>query len=749
MFFPHRFFAAGTKFTTEERAVPAPLFRRRFTLEERPEAAEILICGLGFYELFLNGVRLTKGYLSPYVSNPDDILYYDRYEVASHLKKGENAVGICLGNGFFNNPFGSVWDFDKASFRGVPRLALSLTADFKGERRTVLADGEGFLTAPSPIVFDDYRAGERYDARLEKQGWTLPGYDDGAWRPAIPADAPKGEPRLCEAEPITAEKELAPVEITEREGGFVYDFGENNAGVCRLTLRGEPGRTVTLRYGERLKDGRPDPDENLFGPWLPHRDLLHTDCYTCRGGGVETYQPSFTYHGFRYVFVTGITKEQATPELLTFVVLHTRLRERGGFVCSDPVLNRLQDMTRRSTVSNFHHFPTDCPHREKNGWTGDARLSAEQTLMNFEPDRNYREWLRGIVKAQAPSGALPGIVPTSGWGFHWGNGPAWDGILAELPYQLFRLRGDLSAAAECADAMVRYIRYLAGRVGPDGLVAIGLGDWCPVGRECDAYKSPLCLTDTLVSMDICRKTACLLGKLGREEEQEAQDLYRRLRTAGRERLIDFSAMTAAGRCQTSQAMAIACDLFDPDEKPEAFRVLLDLIREQGDHMDVGVLGGRALFDVLADFGRADLALRMIGRPDYPSFGEWALRGETTLRESFSPEPDGSLNHHFWGDISRFFIQRIAGIRLGEGRLSLEPGFGCGLTWAEGWHEAPQGRIGIRWEERDGAAAVEICVPAGLPAVLRLPRGYVFADTGEGERTGAKGRFAVKRAEQSA
>ena len=258
MDYPMQFIHAGPAYSTLTEYVPAPYLRKSFRLEVLPEKAELLICGLGFYELYVNGRRITKGLLSPYISNPDDIIYYDSYTVLQYLQKGENVLGICLGNGFQNNPGGYVWDFEKARFRGAPELALGLEMTFPGGETMRLESDESFRTAPSPIYNDDYRNGEYYDARRELPGWCAPGYDDSAWAFARTAPLPRGEARLCEAEPIVVEREIRPVSMRPLEDGTLFDFGENNTGVCRLTIRGEAGQTIALYHAEQLKEGRLD-----------------------------------------------------------------------------------------------------------------------------------------------------------------------------------------------------------------------------------------------------------------------------------------------------------------------------------------------------------------------------------------------------------------------------------------------------------------------------------------------------------
>ena len=393
--------------------------------------------------------------------------------------------------------------------------------------------------------------------------------------------------------------------------------------------------------------------------------------------------------------------------------------------------NKLQAMTRNSDLSNFYYFPTDCPHREKNGWTGDAALSAEHILMNLDAVNSYREWLRNIRAAQRADGALPGIVPTGGWGFEWGNGPAWDAALTYIPYFCYVLRGDRKIIEENATAIFRYCEYISRRRDERGLVAIGLGDWCPVTR----IKSPLEFTDSVTCMSILKKAAYIFSQLGLSLEREfCEKLYNEIRDAVRRHLIDFGTMTAIGSCQTSQAMAIYYDVFTPGEKPEAFKRLLEIIRRRDDHVDAGILGMRVLFRVLSDFGEPDLAFKLITRPDYPSYGNFVERGLTALPEDFLREEDrpNSLNHHMFGDISAWFIEYIGGIRVNPfladpSEVEISPVFIEKLDSAEASYETVGGKVSVKWHRTSLGIALDISADSGVHGRIRLPDGYAFAD----------------------
>ena len=737
-----KFITATREFNTLDDYVPAYYFRRAF-ISEGEQTAKITIAVCGFYELFFNEQRITRGFLSPYVSNTDDLVYYDEYDVT--LDAGENVIGFILGNGFQNNPGGHIWDFDKNAFRSAPKASLCVAA---GDT-VILESDTTFKVAPSAIRSDDYRFGEHYDANYEIEGWNEKGFDDSAWRNALSAQAPKGELRVADVAPIVKEKEIAPVGITPCGNGYIYDFGESNAGICRLRIKGTKGQKIQLRHADSLLE---NGDLNLGQVWFVRenwehdKDIVHLDTYVCKGCGEEVYQPTFTYHGFRYVRVDGITPEQATGDLLTFLVYHTELNSIGGFACSDSVANTLQEMTRRSIVSNFHHFPTDCPQREKNGWTADAALSSEAALLNFDPERNYREWMRNIRKAQLENGSLPGIVPTGGWGQLWGNGPAWDSVMTYLPYFTYIYRGETEMIRDTAQAYLSYLRYLRSRTDEKGLLAIGLGDWVHVGGI--EPKAPLIVTDSIVTYDLCNKIALMFDAVNMAEEAAfARGEAAKYRAAIREHLVNFENMHVKGDCQTSQAMAIFYGVLDEDEKQAAFAEMLDMIHAADEHIDLGVLGGRVIFHVLTEFGYSDLAYRMITRPDYPSYGNWIRRGATTLWESFFPDKAESMNHHFWGDISAWFIKCLAGIRLNPGKhdvnsLLIRPSFVKALDSVSAHHTAPGGKITSAWKREGGVIRLELEIPAGINAVAQLEKGFVFED-GSDIKEVKTGTYTVK------
>ena len=751
MEFPKDFYCSSKEYATFEKHIPAPCFRKRFDVENI-EKASIIICGIGFYELFVNGQRITRGRLSSYISNPDKVLYYDEYNVTDYINHGENVIAVLLGNGFLNCVGGGIWDFDKTPYRSSPKFALQFTMGDLTFR------AKDFVTAPSPIIFDDMRAGEWYDARLESGDITAVSYDDSGWTPTLKAECPRGVCRLNTSTPMTVQNVLHPIsyrkskisifpevsvseipyaEDEKNTEGILYDFGINTSGVCKLKLKNTcAGQKIILQYGEILGDnpkGERDTTErnensglDLRGfHFLPSR-YNHRDVYICKGGERETFEPTFTHHGFRYCLVMGLDEAQIQKDTVQAVVFHTDLEQIADFKCSDDMVNRLWKAGLRSDLTNFCHFPTDCPHREKNGWTGDAQLSAEQMLTAFSCETNLKEWLYNLQHTMRMSGEPSGIAPTAGWGY--GIGPAWDAALIEIPYQIWRMRGDAEVIKENMAPMFHYIQFLSSKRSAKGLIEYGLGDWCQAARiGVDNPKASAAFTSTVIAMDICCKASAMFEAIGFDAEaQYAKNISAKLRLAGRKHLVDPVTMTTFDRCQTTQAMAIYYGLFDDCEKGMAFDVLLRLIHNNGDFFDCGILGMRVLFHVLSEFGHTDLALHMITRAEFPSYGYWINNGATTFWELFSPieQMQSSCNHHFFGDVLSWFIKNLAGICHNPyddnvNFVVIAPHFPSTLDYATASVKIPAGTVKCSWKREGDFIILDTDIPEGTEAVLRL------------------------------
>ena len=511
---------------------------------------------------------------------------------------------------------------------------------------------------------------------------------------------------LSAVKPIVIRDRIAPVKIWKEKNAYIYDFGINTAGVCQLKINGRHNQKVKLTFGELIRDGKFFWHNTSFKG--SHRKYVQRDVYICKEGE-NVYTPTFTYHGFRYVKVEGITKKQATEDLLTYLVMNTELGDKGEFSCDDEIINTLHKMTLNSTLSNFHHFATDCPQREKNGWTADAALSMPHTLLYFEPADNYKQWLIEICKSQNKEGAIPGIVPTGGWGFEWGNGPAWDSVLTELPWQVWQKRNDISAFEICKENIIKYLKYLETRMDDKGLLAIGLNDWLAPHRP---TKAPLILTDSIEAYDISNKAYQMFEVIGEKEKADyCKGFSDTIRSNIRKHLFNADNCTFAGNCQTSQSMGIYYGIIDPDEKERAFAALVSYVKEVDYHIDTGVLGARVVFHVLAENGEIDTVIRMLENPTTPSYKQWIDAGETGLCESFNPRSDtDSHNHHFWGNISALFMEQICGIKVCADKIKIEPFFPTAMNEAKASFESVFGKVSVFWKRENGKITYNLTYP---------------------------------------
>ena len=568
----------------------------------------------------------------------------------------------------------------------------------------IIEADERFVTAPSPILFDDMRLGEIYDATKEIPNWCLPDFDDSGWKPVRPAPTPCGIAKLCDCEPIHTLREITPVRITAIDDGYLYDFGENLAGILRLDIDAVEGQNIHIDFGEWLRDGKLCRDNLLLNNVYECRQDIY---YTCRSGK-QVYRPSFTYHGFRYAFVTGITEQQATVALLTYEVTGSDFADAGSFTCSNDMLVKTQQLAVTTARSNFQYYPIDCPHREKAGWTGDSMISTDYFLRNLYCEKSLEQWLCCIRETQGHDGKVSSLTPDCGWGFIRNDGPAWDNAVVEIPYVIYTYTQDRCVLEDNASAIFSYITYLASH-HTNGLINYGLCDWHEPHHICSASAAPVCVTSSILAYDACMKASQIFEKLGKTlEENYARTLAADFRRSIREKLIDFQTMTVEGYCQTSQAMALYYNIFDPAEKKQAFEVLLDCIKEKDGSMSVGIIGTRVLYSVLSDFGHGDMAVNMVATTKWPSYGYLIAHDATSLWEDFYIEErlyakngkrPSSMNHHMFGSVATWFSRSLGGLRFNfDGSVDIRPDYTSGLEFVHAecrgikveWHRTAEG-----------------------------------------------------------
>ena len=710
--------------TEIDHAVPAPHFRKEVTVDDSVVQARVYVSGLGFYELRVNGHKVGDAVLSPAFTRYDQTVLYQTFDITPFLRGGTNVFGIILGNGWYNGFTDDVWDFRQAPWRAQRKFCLQAHLAFANGDERVILSGSDWKTAPGPILFDGLRNGETYDARRELPGWDVFGYDDSTWQAAKIVRSPGGIMASEQMPPIRALQTLTAVAVHEiGPKTFVFDMGQNISGWARIRVRGAEGTVVTLRYSEDLdKDGHLDTSH--IDCFIKSGDF-QTDRYVLKGDGEEVWEPRFVYHGFRYVEVSGL-EETSSAHTLSGRVVHTDLASRGHFACSNPLLNQIQSAARWSTLTNYHGFPTDCPHREKNGWTGDAALSAEQVLMNFDPVAAYQKWIRDLKDVQRPSGQIPGIAPTGGWGYNWGSGPAWDSALFLIPWYVYQYTGDDALLASTYASMQSYLHF-ALSMADGGIFDFGLGDWCPPTGGPGAHACPAAVTDTAyvyIMATVLQQAAKILGR--DEDEVAYASLAVKIRAAFRRNFLDLETMTVMGNCQTATACALYQGLAEESERPQLVERLIAQIEAKGRHLDTGILGAKYVMHALADAGRSDIAYAIASQTSFPSWGHWLAQGATTLWEQWDGE--GSHNHHMFSDISAWFYQGLAGIlpdreEPGFRHIVFRPQVVDDLDFVEASHDSLYGRIACRWETSAAGLTVRVSVPANCHATLHVPQGY--------------------------
>jgi alpha-L-rhamnosidase len=699
-----------TKADWRAAVLPAPYFRKSFACNAAGKA-EIHICGLGYYELYLNGEKVGDHVLDPVVTQYDKRAHYVTYDVSSALRPGENVLGVILGNGWYNCHTPEAWHFDKAVWLDYPKLLLELEVD----GQMILGSDTSWKTKAGPIVFDGLRNGETYDARLELGNWLATDYDDQSWQAAAQVMGPGGVVEPQTMPPCKVMQTLPAAQSwTLDNGDRVYDIGQNMVGWARIAVSGAAGTEVILKYGERLKDRAVDQDH--IGCFIKGGDF-QTDRYILKGDGVEVWEPRFTYHGFQYVSIRGAAEIHKVEGR----VVHTAFPQIGRFECSNPILQKLQTNTVWSYIGNFVGIPTDCPHREKNGWMGDANLAAETGLYNFAAGSSYNQWMETIADAQRPNGQLPGIVPTSGWGYNWGSGPAWDSAFILIPWYVYLYDGDTTAIHAHYDAMKRYVDFCSS-MATDHIVSFGLGDWCHVDGARMADPAVTSTAYYYVDVLTLAKFAGIAGRRGDQAHYET--LAADIKQAFNKRFYRGDGIYAKG-----EMMALGCALYqglvEDSQKAQVVAKLVEAVEASGCKIDFGILGAKYVPRALAAHGHVALAYRMFSQTDFPGWGHWITQGATTLWEAWIG--DSSLNHIMFGDISAWMYQYLAGIAPdpeipGFKHILLAPHPVPGLDWVKAQYDSPQGRISSAWTVKNNQFNWEVEIPPHSTATVLKPDG---------------------------
>ncbi len=705
---------------------PTPEFRKEFEVDARLEQATVYVCGLGMFEMKINGKRVGEDYYVPnetmygvresghnYGIKVDDRNFknyrvmYLAYDITRMLCKGENTADVTVGNGWFS-AYRKGW----ISPFGTPRLICQIVLRYKdGSVKTIATDGS-WMVRKSPIVWNSIYLGEEYDARLE-QG--------GEWLPAVRREAPLGKLERQDGLEDRIMEVLDPVSITKNEeGDWEVDFGDYITGRVHLYgIKAEAGTEIVLEH--------PLPDEEDLKNWVK-RGWNGDYKYICKGSGKESYAPSFNWYSFRRVKVKGWPGE-LKPSNLKAEAIYTNIRVTGHFDCSNPLLGRLNRLFWRTQTDNMHMgVATDCPHREKGPYTGDGQVACVAVMHNFDADHFYRKWLRDMSDCQdRETGYVPNGAP---WHPGCGGGVAWGAAMCIIPWEHYLHYGDISVLEEHYEAMQAQLRFMEGWRTEEGIMNMqmpigaekpvywmNLGEWCP------AYTFP---DDRLVHTYFLWKCAAYMANaaraLGRTSDAESYASLAEDVKAAFHRTFYDAEKKSYGYNNGSNVFALHMGV------PEEYRAgvvesLRMEIEENGGHLNTGIFGTQIFFDVLCDAGMKELAYSALNKKDKPGFGWWVEQGADTMWEYWNGEH--SRNHPMFGGGLTWFYTRIAGMQTdpeepGYKHIIVRPTPMGDLKWASYQTETPQGSAAVRWDIRRGRFILKITVPKGSHASVWMP-----------------------------
>ncbi|MEJ7815221.1 MAG: glycoside hydrolase family 78 protein, partial [Rubrobacter sp.] len=709
---------------------PSPYLRKGFSLYKPVSRARLYATARGVYELYLNGSRVGDDVLAPGWTDYDQRVQYQTYDVTPLLAEGQNALGAVLGDGWFAGFVGFDPKHRGALYGPRPQLLAQLNVEYEDGTTESLATDGSWRCSTGPILYSDLLVGESYDARREMPGWAEPGLDDSGWYGVEVEEI--GDTNLV-AQPdegIRVTEELEAKTVTEPESGpYVFDLGRNMVGWVRLKVEGEAGTEVTLRHAEAL-----NPDGTIYTENL--RSARQVDTYILKGDGEEVYEPRFTFHGFRYVEVTGYPGELPLGAV-TGRVVHSATPSSGSFECSSPMVSRLQENIVWGQRGNFLSIPTDCPQRdERLGWTGDAQVFVRTASFNMDVAAFFGKWMVDVEDAQSPEGAFPDVAPLlRGSGLidlRWGA-PAWGDAGVIVPWTIYRTYDDTRIVERHYSAMTRWMEYLR-EANPDlvrkNRMGNNYGDWLSPKGD----LTPKDLLATAYWAYDAGLMAEMAGAIGRHDDaREYRDLNENIKAAFEEAYVSPDGRIQ-GDTQTCYLLALHMELLPEDLRSAAAEHLVRSIEREDWHLSTGFAGVGYLCPVLTEAGYADVAYRLLENETYPSWGYTVKNGATTIWERWDgwTEENGfqspnmnSFNHYSLGSVGEWLYRYVAGIDQDPGgtgyeRILVRPRPGGGLTSARARYDSIRGTISSEWEISDGAFRLKTTVPANTTATVYVP-----------------------------
>lgn len=721
---------------------PSPMLRRDFAVKGDVERARAYVTSHGLYEMAINGQRVGDAVLTPGWTSYNKRLQYQTYDVTALLKKGANAIGVTLGNGWYRGYL--AWGDKRNIYGGRLGLLAQIVITYRGGQQEVLGTDAAWKTSTGPILMSEIYHGETYDARLEKAGWSSPGFADRDWTAVSVVEHRKDHLVAPAGPPVRRTGEIRPVTILKTPAGdTVVDMGQNMVGWVRIKTEGPAGTTITLRHAEVL-----DKQGNFYIENL--RAAKQTVRYILKGGRPETYEPHFTFQGFRYVAVEGYPGP-LTLDGLTGIVVHSDMTPASAFETSKPLVNQLQHNIVWGQKGNFVDVPTDCPQRdERLGWMGDAQVFAPTAAFNMDVAGFFTKWLRDVAADQLETGSVPHVIPDvlSEPGKPQAGSAAWADAAVIIPWTMYLSYGDRRILETQYPSMVAWVEYMRRRAGDDLIWSedFTFGDWLAFASTASDYPGATTGKDLIAtamyahSTDLLQRTARVLGKA--EDATQYGALLDRIKAAFQREFV-----TATGRVgentQTAYAVALQFDLLPEPMRPAAAGRLAQDIRQRK-HLTTGFVGTPYLCHVLSRYGYLDEAYLLLKREQYPSWLYPVKQGATTIWERWDGlKPDGtfqdkgmnSFNHYAYGAIGEWMYRVMAGIEIdpaapGYKHTLIQPRPGGGFTSVSASHATPYGRVGSAWKIDGSAFELAVEVPPNTTATIRLP-GARLADVKEG------------------
>lgn len=712
-----------------KQRVVVPMFRKSFSINKKISSATVFISGLGQYEMTINGKKAGNSFLAPGWTHYEKRVLYNTYDVTADLKNGDNAIGVMVGNGFFNI---SRERYVKLAIAyGYPKMICKMIITYADGTSAIIVSDNTWKTIPSPITFSSIYGGEDYDANLEQAGWDKGGFNDVSWKQAVIVKAPNGKLEAEADYPVKINDMLTVKAVSKpKDSVYVYDFGQNLSGIVQLKVKGKKGQVVKLSAAELLND-KMMANQNSTG--RPNYFL-----YTLKGDGVETWQPRFTYTGFRYVQVEGAVPDTAKVEgdfatIVNITSLHTSNSApvAGSFKCSNELFNNINKLIKWAIKSNLQSVATDCPHREKLSWLEQDYLMGGSIKSNYNVYHLYKKLVYDMMDAQTDEGLVPDITPEfvffddKGFGFR--DSPEWGSASVIVPWLVYKWYGDIDIVKEAYPMMTKYVAYLQ-KKSNNNILSYGLGDWYDYGPKAPgvAQLTPKALTATAIyfyDAQLLSTIAKLLSK--NEDAVKYQSLAAQIKATFNDTFFNAQTKVYSTGSQTAMAMPLSVGLVAEKAKAAVMKNMIDSITASGYKLTAGDIGFHFLIQALHDGGASQMIYDMNYRDDVPGYGYQLKKGATALTESWPALVEVSNNHLMLGHIMQWFYEGLGGINQAENstgykKIIIKPELVGDINFVNASQQTVYGKILSQWKKTVAEFSLDVSVPANTTAIIYLP-----------------------------